>query len=96
MNRTINLSQYQKSKLDISGPRFQELDGIIFDLETFSYYEEGCDAYLNAPVDILNIMNKLKAEIEENINKKLEGLKEEIVEALTPRGANKNDDYRRW
>ena len=34
--------------------------------------------------------------MKESTEQKIKDLKQELVDALTPRGANKNDDYRRW
>ena len=98
MSKNIEINEKQAIILEkaYGGNRFVEIDGLILDKDSLSYYNESCAAYLNEPADVLNAINKMLQETKESIEEKIKDLKQELVDALTPRGADKNDDYRRW
>lgn len=89
MSRNIEINEKQAIILEKTngGNRFVEIDGLILDKDSLSYYNESCDAYLNKPADILNAINKVLQETKESIEAKIKDMKQEIVDELTPRGA---------
>lgn len=89
MSRNIEINEKQAIILEKTngGNRFVEIDDLILDKDSLSYYNESCAAYLNEPVDVLNAINKMLQEMKEGIEAKIKDMKQEIVDELTPRGA---------
>ncbi len=96
--RSVEVSKEQLKIIekDHENERFVSIDGLIFDREGLTYYNDACDAYSNNPADTLNAIAKMLHETKMYLKEELVSLRKEIIDDLTPRGAHDRSNDRRW